>query len=725
MARPRRPPRRAPGAAGAVRAHDDAVRALGLEVWLGGEPTFTDRASLDPAWLGGALGADKEARARALLRALRRPGDLALRSVGRQYPGEDRPRFSYGLYRRRDGGPVAPGAPADPLDDLRPGPAEAPLAAAVMADLAAALEAEGHAVRVVGPTSPGEPLPWRLAWALAPGAGAPAAADPRLRRPPLGDAALGDAGLEDPLAADGVRLLGLGDLDGGALRIEVPRLASVDEALALLGRVGDAARARGAIGVVWTGFPPPVDARVAWLSVTPDPGVVEVNMAPSPDLQGHLADLQAIHAAAAAAGLSPWRASYSGEVGDSGGGGQLTFGGPSPEESPFLRRPRLLPRLLALLNRHPALGYWFAVDNVGSSSQSPRTDEGAPELFDELGLALDLLTHGPPAAPEALWEALAPFLADRLGNGHRAEVNVEKLWSPDPTRGRAGLVELRALRMTRTPLHGAAVAALFRALIAWLGREEGPPDVALVDWGRALRDRFALPVELMADLRVVLARLEAAGLGLAPPLAALLLDDAERALGRVDDGGRTLSLRRALEFWPLVGDAHAQERGTARWVDSSTARLEVALHPAPGEGLDDLAGEAVEVRTAAGWARLPLRPASDASCLVLGLRRRTFAPRPGLHPALPPNGPLALRWRRPGGAGWRLDLHDWRPDGGAYDGLPGDLEEAARRRAERLVVAREADAGAPACGPDPAALTPWSLDLRRIAARAGRPAGTS
>ncbi|HRJ80154.1 MAG TPA: transglutaminase family protein, partial [Planctomycetota bacterium] len=100
----------------AIAEHDARLRAAGLSIWIGGEPTFTDRWSFDPAWNFAALGADKEERARRMLawRARRYPGCLILRTLGRQYPGEEAPRWSYGLYRRRDGHELWQGPP-DPL----------------------------------------------------------------------------------------------------------------------------------------------------------------------------------------------------------------------------------------------------------------------------------------------------------------------------------------------------------------------------------------------------------------------------------------------------------------------------------------------------------------------------------------------------------------------------------------------------------------------------------
>ncbi|MBI5517085.1 MAG: transglutaminase family protein [Deltaproteobacteria bacterium] len=532
----------------AVRAHDAAVRALGLELWVGAEPTFTDKGSLDPWWLWEPLGGDKEAKGQALLRALAPrldgPSEVTC-AQGRLYPEEPEPRWCYGALWNRDGSPL-----------------------------------EG------------------VSWPL---------------------------GLEGPKVT-----------------------------------------------------PPPWDASQAWLTVTPDPGVVEVNMAPSGELQGFARHTLAVYAAAEEVGLSPLRYQYNGVVTDSGGGGQLTFGGPSAQGSPFFVRPWTLPCLVGYLSRHPSLSYLFAPDCVGSASQGPRPDEGAPERFSEL-LAVQrwmawARRQGPPLAPSALWEAYAPLLVDGSGNSHRAELNVEKLWNPHlAERGRLGLVELRALRMQPTPAHAVAVAALYRAVVALAATEHGDPHLAR--WGDALHDTMALPGALANDLRAVLSELDAHGLGLGA-LAPLLLETEEPVL-RAHLGGSTLTVRRAREFWPLLGDVASQERRGARWVDASAERVELTLEGPPGTDLGALAVHGARVPST--WTeRDGVRRAS------LGVKRRAFVPCPGILSGMTPQDPLTITWAL-GDALRTWDLHGWIPGGGAYAGLPTEPEEARRRRLERVL----------------------------------------
>jgi len=527
------------------RAQDEVLRGAGLEIWLGAEPTFTDRASQDPHWLWMAEGGDKQERAAALLRDLlgRLASSFRLeRPEGRLYPGEEAPRFCLG-----------------------------------------------------------------------------AAYVPR----------------------------------GGA---------------------GE-----------------------RWVTVAPDPGVVEVNLAPAPDLVTFAEHVGSVYAAAAAAGLSPERFRWNGHAGDSGGGGQITLGGPSPERSPFFLRPRLLPSLVRYLNHHPSLSYAFAPECVGSAGQGPRPDEGVRERFDELGVALDRLAQRDAPGPEELWTSLAPLLVDASGNSHRAEVNVEKLWNPHlPGRGKMGVVELRALRMPPSPERLLALGALFRAVAARLAR--APFEEPLLDWGPELHDRASLPHWLGQDLDGVMADLAEHGLAPGRKLQSWLAPEGAE-VARVELAGATLVVRRAPDFWPLMGDVASQEGATARLVDASSERLEL-LVSSPGTPPGRLAAQGVELALEAAGG--PLH--------VGAVRYRAFAPQPGLHPGLGPHDPLVVEWERRGEA-VRVELHGWKPGGGGYDHLPADAGEAGRRRLERVVV-RPGRFRNPLRAPS-ARLT---LDLRRLPA---------
>jgi uncharacterized protein (DUF2126 family) len=760
----------------AIAAHDARVREAGLEFWLGAEPTFTDPTSSDPEWIGAAIGGTKEERAIALWVALHErtapsvrraterprapdaragassdtrtsteraselPGpngrrQLALRTLGRQYPGEDAPRFSLGLYALRDGSPLCPATFEDPA--FVAGATVPPPRARELRD-ALALALGGTSFDTDGA------LPYRLVVGTDP-------RDARCLREPLEGRAIPESGLVDELALEGFALVCVGVEDtprGPCTVLELPGFAStrgsdtepadasanastkaldgsdVDAFLRFLGVLAEACRTSGTRALILRGFPPPVDARVRFATLTPDPGVVEVNMAPCTELSDFAAHVHAIHEAAHDVGLAAERRHFNGELSDSGGGGHLTFGGPSTEASPFFRFPTLLPKLVAYLNQHPSLSYYFGGHAAGSASQSPRADESARELFGELQLALARLVRaaGPsttPAAPRVaptpasamltpasatptasstttsiatpsvdptlLWSTLAPFLADRFGNSHRSEINVEKLFNPWlPGRGKLGVIELRAFRQAPTSTHAIARAALFRAILARLATSDFP--VTLRDFGAELHDRYALPFFLENDLREVLGDLERAGFALPAALAHELFRDPHRVLGEVELGDPkapvTLTVRRAIEHWPLVGDL-SEQAGTTRLVDPSTTRLEVRV-TGPSERVGRVT---VGVRDGDSAVRAPTTFVDDGarSAVVVGIRFRAFTPALGLHPSLPARDPLELVVSV-GERSYALALHAWIPGGGVYPGLPETDEEATQRRVQRFVV---------------------------------------
>lgn len=450
--------------------------------------------------------------------------------------------------------------------------------------------------------------------------------------------------------------------------------------------------------------PPPSDLHGDhWLSVTPDPGVVEVNMAPCATTSELAEQAEHVWDAAAAAGLSPVRHRFNGDIVDSGGGGQISIGGPRAEASPFVRYPHVLPALIRYVNNHPSLSFWFANECVGSASQGPRPDEGARERFDELGVTLawlERLADRGELPPEHLWHALGPLLVDASGNSHRAEINVEKLWNPHipphgVRHGKMGIVELRAVRMPERPEMLAALAALFRSIVARLVVSHYR--VPLIDWHDELHDRFALPAALSRDLRIVLGDLDEHGLGVPPILRREL--DAWRQPGITCRlGEATLGIRPAIEFWPLVGDVASQERAGARIVDASTQRWEISLE---GVGPD-------RVAVAGKWAHL--RPIGDG-VRAIGVRRRVFAPSPGLHPGLPATDPLVIEWSW-AGRSQRIELWAWRPAGGPYNGLPRDEHEALERRQERIQLTTQS--GDVSAAGHWGEQRPFTIDLRAI-----------
>jgi uncharacterized protein (DUF2126 family) len=698
----------------AIRAHDAAVAACGLDIWIGSEPTFTNRRSLSPEWLTDALGASKQTYACHIIERLRGcfPGSIILRTLGRQYAGEERPRWSLGLYQRRDARVLAEGLPTDPLGAHCA--CDTGRVTAFWNALVRTLDVDGWAASAFhGDTEPELGVLFRCDGQRP---AADAAADTRLARGSLHSRPVPAEGAVDELAAEGLYLVALGCAPTGPEDspqpcIELPAFADVATFMSFLQRVAQAAVETGLSHLVWRGFPPPVDETVAWTTLTPDPAVVEINEAPAATASDFLAMSRTLYAVAESAGLAPYRLQYNGLISESGGGGQFTLGGPTPARSPFFLAPRLLAQLVVYLNHHPALSYWFAPVYIGSFSQSPRADENVLESFSELQVALRHLAAAGAPEPEFIWRSLSPFLVDTSGNAHRSELNIEKLWNPYLFgRGRLGLVEFRAFRMAPDAETATAIAALLRSLAAMLSRrKELQP---LIEWGSGLHDRFSLPFYLRQDLRAVLGELEAAGFGLDAAIAEHLSADDWRHVGHAEFAGWRLSVERAIEFWPLLGDSAAQQGGS-RLVDASTTRLQLALRP-----LDSPSAELDGWLLLANGYRVPLRREADDSgaIYITGLRYRAFVPWTGLHPGLGAQGPVVLTLLPPGSKhAMRVTLHDWQPQGNAYDGLPDSIAEARRRIDERFVIEKlPFDALPDILEPPAASLSEHCFDLRRV-----------
>jgi uncharacterized protein (DUF2126 family) len=698
----------------AVRAHDAAVAACGLDIWIGAEPTFTNRRSLMPEWLTDAVGETKQTYACHIIEQLhaRAPGSIVLRTLGRQYAREERPRWSLGLYQRRDARQLAEKLPTDPLG--RACVCDADRIESFWQALVQALDCDEWAA--CGFRIDGE-FGLRVLFGCD---GKRPAADPvsdaRLERSSLHSRVIPADGAVDDLAAEGLYLVALGCAPTGpqdSLQpcIELPALPDVATFLAFVRRVARAVTESGLDHLVWRGFPPPVDETVAWTTLTPDPAVLEINAAPAATASHFLAMSRTLYSVAEAAELSPYRLQYNGVISESGGGGQFTLGGPTPERSPFFLAPRLLAQLVVYLNHHPSLSYWFAPAYIGSFSQSPRADENVFESFSELQVALRHLAAAGAPEPEFIWRSLSPFLVDTSGNAHRSELNIEKLWNPFlPGRGRLGLVEFRAFRMAPDAETATAIATLLRSLAAMLSRRyELQP---LIEWGSRLHDRFSLPFYLRQDLHAVFDDLAAAGVGLEDVITKRLTVDDWRHVGDVEFTGWQLSVERAFEFWPLLGDS-ATQQGGSRLVDASTTRLQLMLRP-----IDPPSAELDRGVLLANGYRLPLRRERDeiGAVYVTGLRYRAFVPWTGLHPGLGAQGPVVLALQPPGAQrGLRVTLHDWQPQGNAYDGLPDSIAEARRRICERFVVEEITLEEFPdPLEPPPECLSEHCFDLRQV-----------
>ncbi|WP_031432205.1 transglutaminase family protein [Methylomarinum vadi] len=704
-----------------VNRQDDLIRALDVDVWIGMEPTFTRRFAETPEWLSEALGPEKLQYAYALLDEVlkRSPGGVILHTLGRQYAGEDLPRWNIGYYQAKNKQFCWDGPP-DPC--LVTKSTAAILEKSI--DVAAFWQALNHALNQTSWQSTvfvvEEGLKYRILFRCD---GGPAIADvvskPQLTRSSVHKRKISPTGLTDPLSANGDYLICLDRLTadsahytGTSVVVELPEVPDVPVFVQLLQCIARAAEQTSVETLVLQGFPPPVDKDIAWTTITPDPAVIEINQAPADNAENFYDYCEVSFSAAQAVGLNPYRLHYNGVVSDSGGGGQFTLGGPQPSSSPFFRYPHLLPRLVRYCNAHPALSYWFAPPSIGSSSQSPRTDEGVGEIFRELAVALEQLELQDEPSPEFIWRSLSPFMVDPSGNPHRSELNIEKLWNPYmPGRGCLGLVEFRAFRMSRSPECATAIAVLLRSIVAMLSLEDKAAQ--LVDYGVSLHDQYALPFYLQKDLQSIFNDLLEAGLPLHESLKDMLLKEPVRFIGKAAFHSCYIELQQALEFWPLVGDVASQEGGGSRLVDASTTRLQVTL------GL-----ETVDASQLGDWElwlngyRVPLHQEQDRQgpIKLTGLRYRSFQPYIGLHPGIAPRNAITLVLAHLGlDEALEITYSEWHPKGLAYPGLPKDIEEAEQRTGERFstrtVSIKEFDQPKK---PPESAVSDYCLDLRRL-----------
>ena len=466
------------------------------------------------------------------------------------------------------------------------------------------------------------------------------------------------------------------EVRNGTTHVFMPPTDRVEQYLEILAAIEDTASELN-IPVVIEGYKPPKDHRLKSFSITPDPGVIEVNVQPAESWDELKEITEGLYNDAYHCRLGTEKFELDGTHSGTGGGNHVVLGGPSTLDSPLLRRPDLLRSLVGFWQNHPSLSYLFSGRFIGPTSQAPRVDEGRNDALYELQIAFDELDR-----QMAQNEGCSPATADRLfrnllidvtGNTHRAEFCIDKLYSPDSSTGRLGLLEFRGFEMPPHERMSLTQQLLIRTLVAkfW----ETPYTQPLVDWKTRLHDQFMLPHFIWRDFCDVIESCKIDGGQMETDWFASHFEFRFPVVGGFTHNTVKMELRTAIEPWNVLGE-ETTGSGTSRYVDSSVERMEVKVSGFVDE----------RYKVTCNGRVLPLHPTETQGEFVAGVRYRAWQPPSCLHPTIPVDGPLTFdlfdQWLGRSVDGCRY--HVGHPGGLNPTTLPVNSFEAESRRAARF-----------------------------------------
>ncbi len=484
--------------------------------------------------------------------------------------------------------------------------------------------------------------------------------------------------VRDPRRASGPKAEAVGE-KSGVLYIFMPPLERLEDYLDLLTAIEATAKSLD-VKIVLEGYPPPRDPRLKLLQVTPDPGVIEVNIHPVTNWKELVKNTEFLYGVAFESRLSAEKFMKDGRHTGTGGGNHFVMGGATPADSPFLRRPELLASLLLYWHNHPSLSYLFSGMFVGPTSQAPRVDEARNDQLYELEIAIEQIyknreKYGQSMPPWLVDRTLRNILIDATGNTHRSEFSIDKMYSPDSATGRLGLLELRAFEMPPHPHMSSVQQLLLRALVARFWKS--PYKAPATRWGTELHDRFMLPTFIKMDFDDVIAEMQGAGFAFDTSWFAPHYEFRFPRVGSIQSAGVELTLRNALEPWHVMGE-EGTSGGTARYVDSSLERIEVHV-----TGMN----ESRYVVTCNGQA-LPLQSTGTNGEFVAGVRYKAWNPPSSLHPSIGIHTPLTFdivdTWMKRSLGGCQYYVA--HPGGLNPDTFPVNAYEAESRRMSRFAA---------------------------------------